>query len=126
MQLREVTMQHGEIAAPAAALKDAAKKMAALDVGLLPVCEHGRVIGALTDHDITVRAAAKGRDPKKTKVAEVMTRDVVTCFEDEDIFEAVRVMADKQLRRLIVVDRNHRLVGVVSLSDLVLQSVSEP
>jgi CBS domain-containing protein len=125
MQLREVTMRRAEIAAPAVALKDAAKKMATLNVRLLPVCERGRVIGALSDHDITVRATARGRDPQKTKVAEVMTRDVITCFDDQDVAEAARVMAEKQLRRLIVVDRNHHFVGVVTLTDLVLQAIEE-
>ena len=125
MQLREVVNRGVEVAAPAAALRDAAQKMAAFNVALLPVCERKRVIGTLTDHDITVRATAKGRDPNKTKVAEVMTTDFVTCFDDQDVVEAARLMADKQIRLLIVVDRNNRLVGVVSLTDLVLHTVGE-
>jgi CBS domain-containing protein len=112
--------------------------MKELDVGPLPVCDHDRIVGMVTDRDITVRAVAEGRDPKSTQVREVMTRDVITCYEDEDVEAAARQMQSRQVRRILVLDHDQRLVGIVSLGDLaaetgdrqrvgaVLQDVSEP
>jgi CBS domain-containing protein len=103
-------------------LWEAAQKMAALDVGPLPVCTGDKLVGMLTDRDITVRATAEGRDPKTTRVSEVMTPDVLYAFEDQDISEAARLMADHQIRRLVVLNRDKHLVGIVSLGDLAVQT----
>jgi CBS domain-containing protein len=107
---------------PDTTLMEAARLMKGLDVGPLPVRDDGRLIGVVTDRDITVRATAEGRDPLTTEVREVMTPNVVYCRQDEDVQEVAKLMQDAQLRRLLVVDGEMRLVGIVSLGDLVLHS----
>jgi CBS domain-containing protein len=138
MQISEIMTPNVVCVGPDDTLRDAACKMKELDVGPLPVCDHDRLAGMVTDRDITVRAVAEGRDPKSTKVREVMTRDVITCYEDEDVEAAARQMQSRQVRRILVLNRDQRLVGIVSLGDLaaetgdrqrmgaVLQDVSEP
>ncbi|MGH7963538.1 MAG: CBS domain-containing protein [Candidatus Binatia bacterium] len=122
MQLSEVMTPRVEVIPSEATLKDAAQKMKTLDIGPVPVREGDRLVGMLTDRDITVRAVAEGRDPTTTKVREAMTPDVVYCFEDQDVKEAAKLMEEKQLRRLLVLDRDKRLVGIVSLGDLAVSS----
>jgi CBS domain-containing protein len=138
MQLKDIMTRDVEVVHPNATLEEAAEKMKQLNVGPLPVCDGDRLVGMLTDRDVTVRATAAGRDPKTTRVREVMTDEVLYCFEDQDTNEAARVMEDKQIRRLVVLNRDKRLVGIVSLGDLavatqddqlsgeVLERVSEP
>jgi len=110
---------------PDTRLVDAALAMRNLDVGPLPVVDEGKLVGVVTDRDITIRATAEGRDPRITPVEEVMTREVVACREDDDVRTAAKLMQDAQLRRLLVVDPLGRLVGIVSLGDLVLQTGDE-
>jgi CBS domain-containing protein len=110
---------------PETTLMEAARLMKGLDVGPLPVREDGRLIGVVTDRDITVRATAEGRDPQTTQVREVMTPNVVYCRDDEDVQQVAALMQEAQLRRLLVVDGEMRLVGIVSLGDLVLHSGDE-
>jgi CBS domain-containing protein len=107
-----------QIIDPETTLQRAAELMDDLRVGLLPVCEAGRLIGVVTDRDITVRGTAAGQRPGETKVADVMTSDLRWCFEDEDIADAERLMRDAQIRRLPVLDQNRKIVGVLSLGDL--------
>lgn len=138
MLLRDVMTRHIEEIPPQASLQDAAEKMKSLDVGALPVCENDKLIGMLTDRDIAIRAIADGRDPKNTRVSDAMTPDVCYCFEDEDVDKAVKLMEQRQIRRLIVMDHDKHAVGIVSLGDLatrigndrlsgeVLEKVSEP
>jgi CBS domain-containing protein len=138
MQLREIMTQDVEVISPEATVKDAAKKMQQLDVGPLPVCDGERLLGMLTDRDITIRVVAEGANPATKKVRETMTPGMVYCFEDQDVKEAARLMEQHQIRRLPVVNRDKRLVGIVSLGDLavgtrdekltgkVLEQVSEP
>jgi CBS domain-containing protein len=138
MQLKEVMRTGVEVVDADAALQDAAQKMKELDVGTLPVVENDELVGILTDRDITVRATALGRDPNRTRVRDVITPDVVYCFEDQGVDDAARLMAEKQIRRLVILNHDHQLVGIVSLGDLalgseredmagsVLQRVSEP
>jgi len=92
-----------------------------LEIGLLPVCEHDRLVGMVTDRDITVRATADGMDPTNVPVREVMTSDVVWCFEDDDVIVAGQKMKDKQIRRLPVMDHNQRMVGILSIGDLAME-----
>jgi CBS domain-containing protein len=108
---------------PTASLQEAARKMRDLDVGPLPVCgDNDRLVGMLTDRDITVRAVAEGQDPKTARVQDIMTPDITYCFEDQDITEAARLMEEKQIRRLVVLNRDKRLVGIVSLGDLAVKT----
>jgi CBS domain-containing protein len=88
-----------------------------IDVGALPVGDNDRLVGMITDRDIAVRGVASGKAPS-TRVEEVMSREVRYCFEDEDTAHVARNMGHEQIRRLPVVDRNKRLVGILSLADL--------
>ena len=138
MQLKDVMTPGVEVIAPEASIYEAAEKMSHLDIGPLPVCDGDRLIGMLTDRDITVRAVAAGCDPRTTQVRDVMTPDVVYGFDDEEVHTAVRLMAQYQIRRLPVLNRSKQLVGMVALGDLavhpgtqavtaeVLEQVSEP
>ncbi len=125
MQLKDMMTRTVVVTRPDSMLKEAAAKMRMLDVGPLPVCDGSRVVGILTDRDITIRATAEGRDPKTTPVAEVMTKDVYFCYEDQDVKEAAKVMSDLQVRRLIVLDRDSNLAGIVSLGDIVTDTGDE-
>jgi CBS domain-containing protein len=138
MQLKDIMTRGVEVIHPDATLQEAAQQMRGLDVGPLPVCDGERLVGMLTDRDITVRATAEGRDPKATKVRDVMTCEVIYAFEDQGVTEAARLMEEHQVRRLVVLNRDKRLIGIVSLGDLavhtdnqrlageVVERVSEP
>jgi len=125
MQVREVMTPEVEVISPETTLAEAAQKMKSLDVGPLPVGERDRLVGMVTDRDITVRATAAGRDPNTTKVREVMTEQVFYCFEDESIEQAAEIMERAQIRRLMVLNRDKRLVGIVSLGDLAIETGEE-
>jgi CBS domain-containing protein len=122
MQLREVMTPDVEVIGCDIALRDAAAKMRQLNVGLVPVCDGDKLRGLLTDRDITVRATAEGRDPSKTKVSEIMSADVVFCFEDQEVEEAISLMEVKQIRRMPILNRDKRLVGIVSLGDIAVRT----
>jgi CBS domain-containing protein len=98
-------------------VQQAAKRMAELDLGALPVSENDRLVGMITDRDIAVRATAEGKGPH-LKVRDVMTPEIKYCFADQEIDEIASNMADIQLRRLPVVNRDKRLVGILSLGDI--------
>ena len=99
-------------------IEAAAQTMAAIDAGVLPVSQDDRLVGMITDRDIAVRCVAGGLDPKSTPVSEVMSGDIKYCFADQDVDHIVGNMAELQLRRLPVLDRSKRLVGIVSLGDI--------
>jgi CBS domain-containing protein len=96
----------------------AAKMMKDEDVGLAPIVEGDRLVGTLTDRDIAVRVVAEGRDPKSTTVREVASSDLVTVDPQQDLDEALRLMAQHQVRRLPVVEEDGRLVGIVAQADV--------
>jgi CBS domain-containing protein len=125
MQVAEIMTRNPEVLSSDFLLKDAALRMQQLDVGMLPIRDGDRLVGMLTDRDITVRATAAGRDPTKTQVREVMTPEVIYCFEDQDVSEAAKLMQEKQIRRLPILNREKRLVGIVSLGDLAVHSGEE-
>lgn len=125
MRLKDIMTPNVEVISPDATLEEAASKMKQLNVGTLPVCDGDRLRGILTDRDITVRATAAGREPKTTKVRDVMSRDVVYCFEDQEVNEAAKLMAEKQVRRLVILNRNKDIVGIVSLGDLAVDTGDE-
>ena len=118
MLVKAIMTHNAEVVSAGDTLEQAARKMEELKIGPLPVCEGYRVVGMLTDRDITVRATAVGSDPKETLVNEAMSLDIVTCFEDQDVNEAVRLMKERQIRRPLVMNRANELVGIVSLADL--------
>ncbi len=117
MKISEVMTREVRIAGPGDSLEDAAKLMAQLDAGVLPVANRERLIGMVTDRDIAIRGVGAGLGPT-AKVSEVMTEDVKYCYEDDLCVDVAKNMGDIQVRRLPVVDRNKRLVGIVSIGDL--------
>lgn len=122
MKVRDVMTRNVECTRPDANLQEAAARMKSLDIGPLPVCDEGRLVGMITDRDITVRATAEGESPTGIRVKDVMTPDVFWCFEDEDVHDASHQMQARQVRRLLVLDEQKRLVGIVSLGDLVMET----
>src|SRR6188474_1341821 len=118
MQLRQLMTSDVEVIGPSDSVFEASKKMRDLDVGALPVCDGRRLLGMITDRDITIRATAEARDPNKTSVRDCMTPEIVYCFEDQNEDEAERIMGEKQIRRLPVLNRDKQLTGIVSLGDL--------
>ena len=95
-----------------------AAKMRDLDVGAIPIGENDRLIGMVTDRDITIRAVAAGKDADKLTARDVMSKGIVFCRDTEDVEDAVRIMEQKRIRRLPVLDENKRMVGMLSLGDV--------
>jgi CBS domain-containing protein len=124
MQIKEIMTKNPEVIQPDAPLQEAAEKMKRLNVGSLPVCDGQELKGMITDRDITVRATARGGDASSTSVRDVMTPDVAYCYEDDDVKEAARTMEQRQIRRLPIVSRDNRLVGIVALGDLAVDAKS--
>ena len=118
MQLKEFVNSRVETVQSHDTLQRAAEKMRELDVGSLPVCEGGQLVGMITDRDITIRAVAKGSDPAAATVREVMTPEVLCCFENEEVEEAARIMQENQVRRILVLNEAKELVGITSLGEL--------
>jgi CBS domain-containing protein len=119
MQVQEIMSKNVHIAEPNMTIRDVARRMRADNVGSLPVGENDRLIGMVTDRDIVVRAVAEERSPGNTTVREVMSEGLCYCFADDEIEQAAQVMAQHQVRRLPVINRDDkRLVGVVALADL--------
>ena len=125
MQLKDIMTADPLILSPETALREAAQKMRELDSGVMPIGENDRLVGMLTDRDITVRATADGKDPNTTPVRDVMSSEVIYCFEDDDLDAAARKMEEHQIRRLIVLNRDKRLVGIASLGDLAVHAPSD-
>ena len=118
MQLKEIMTTDYHVIPHNATVQEAAKMMRDYDVGLLPVTENGKMIGTVTDRDITVRAVADGGDTGRIPVSKAMTTSLVYTFEDTDVSEAAQLMEDRHVRRLIVANRARQPVGIVSLGDL--------
>jgi CBS domain-containing protein len=119
-------MTHGVYTtSPDDTVQTAAQTMADLDTGVLPIGENDRLIGILTDRDLSTRVVAEARDPATTVVRDVMSPEVRCCFEDESVGEAAVKMSEWQLRRLPVLNREHRLVGIISLGDVAREATPE-
>jgi CBS domain-containing protein len=123
MQVGELMTRNVPILCPDDSLRVAAYKMDEFNVGALPVCDGERLIGIVSDRDITVRCTSIGASPDQTPVTEAMTEDVCWCFVDDPVEEVERVMAKRHVRRMPVVDRDEHLVGMVSLGDLATREV---
>jgi CBS domain-containing protein len=117
-QINQVMSRDVRVVPPSATLQHAAEQMRSLDVGAMPICDGKKLIGMITDRDIAVRAVADGKDPKTTKVSDVMSAEVVWCFDDDDVTDVARVMGERQIRRIPVVDHDKKLVGIVALKDV--------
>ena len=105
------------LASPGQSIREAARTMKEIDAGILPVGENDRIIGMITDRDIAMRAVAEGKGPD-TRVREVMSQEVLYCYEDESLDDVARQMRELQVRRMPVLTRDKRLVGIVSIADL--------
>src|SRR4029450_2052823 len=118
MKIKEVMTSEVECVRPETTLQEAAAKMKSFNVGPLPVCEGDKPVGIVTDRDIVIRAISEGRDPRTTTIRDVMTTNVVTVQETDDVKDAARLMKDRQIRRVVVVGADKRVTGIVSLGDV--------
>lgn len=117
MRVSEVMTRDVRVASPSQTIREAAAMMAQIDAGALPVGDHDRLVGMITDRDIAVRAIASGKGPD-TPVSDIMTSEVKYCFDDEDTDHVLHNLGNQQIRRLPVVNHDKRLVGILSLGDL--------
>lgn len=121
-KVNEVMTQDVRSLSPGDSLQLAAQLMQTLDVGSVPVCDGRQLVGMVTDRDITVRGVALGLSMESTALEEIMTGEVQSCFEDQSIEEAARLMCETQVRRLPVVDHDKRLVGMLALGDVAIKT----
>ncbi len=121
MYVKEVMTRSPEAISHDDNSQQAARRMADLNVGFMPVTEADKLVGVLTDRDLAVRVVAEGRDPQKTPASEIMTREVETIAEDQDIEDAAALMKEKQIRRIVVRDTSGVISGVVALGDLAVE-----
>ena len=117
MKISDCMTRNVQLADPQMTLREAAALMAKCDAGALPVGENDRLVGMITDRDIAIRAIAEGKGPD-AKVRDAMSKDVCWCYEDENIEGVLRRLGDEQIRRMPVLNRDKRLVGIVSMADL--------
>jgi CBS domain-containing protein len=125
MKLKDILTKNPQVISPDAMICEAGRLMKQYDIGMLPVCDGERLVGAITDRDLAVRAVADGHDPLKTNVKDVMTAGICWCFEEQSLEEVAKLMEEKQIRRIAVLNRNKRLVGIASLGDFALRSKDE-
>jgi len=118
MQIKDVMTRQVDLVEPDLPIADAARLMKQQEIGALPIGQGDKLIGMITDRDIVVRAVAEDRDPKATPVREAMSDGPFYCFDDQETGEVAANMGEQQIRRLPVVNRDKRLVGIVSLGDL--------
>jgi len=118
MKVREIMTTNVECVSPETTTIDLAQKMKTLDVGFLAVCENDRLIGTVTDRDIVTRGIASGRNISTITGRDLMTHDVFWSYEDDDVKDVAEKMRDKEVRRLLILNRDKRLAGVVSLGDI--------
>lgn len=134
--ISELMTRDVRIVSPDTTLQQAAQLLQELDIGSLPVCNGQRLLGMVTDRDITIRGTAAGLPPQSTPVKDVMTESIAYCLETDSVDDVMRKMGERQLRRMPVIDGERNLVGIVALGDLatnrarntdkVLRKISEP
>ena len=120
-QLKDVMSRDVMVISPDMTIGEAARKMCDGDFGMIPVGENDRMVGAISDRDIVVRAVAEGKGPE-TKVREIMSEGICWAFDDDTVEHAAKLMSERQVRRLPVVNRDKRLVGIVALGDFAVDS----
>lgn len=119
MKIQDIMNTKVESILPTATLRRAAQKMSQLDIGSLPIIsDEGELLGIITDRDISCFAVAMGHEPNSTEVQKVMTKEVFTCMEDQDINEAATLMEEKHIRRMPIVNQSNSVVGFLSVDDL--------
>jgi CBS domain-containing protein len=120
-QLKDIMSPDVQVISPDATIREAAQKMREGDFGMMPVAENDRMIGAISDRDIALRAIGEGKGPD-TKVRDVMSQGIAWAYEDDSVDHAAQIMSEHQVRRLPVVNRQKRLVGIVALGDFAVES----
>ena len=120
-KLKDLMSRDVQIISPDGTIKEAAQHMLKGNFGMMPVGENDRMIGAISDRDIAIRAVAEGKDPS-TKVREIMSEGIVWAYEDDSVDDAAKLMGDHQIRRLPIVNADKRLVGIVALGDFAVES----
>ena len=122
MQAKDIMSKKPEFAPPTWTLKQAADQMRTHDYGFLPIGENDRLIGAVTDRDLTIRAVAEGRDPNRTTVRDIMTKGIHFCLDTDKLESVVKQMESLQVRRLVVLNKEKRMIGIISLGDIATKS----
>ncbi len=118
MRVSEVMTKNPETLLPDSSIQEIAREMEKLDCGFMPIAENGRLLGTITDRDLVMRVLAKGKNPQDTTAEEIMTPEVVHILKDQDLEDAAQEMCKRQIRRLVVVDNNEKICGVLSLGDI--------
>jgi CBS domain-containing protein len=121
-KVHEVMTDRPRCVTPETPVSEAAQLMEADDIGSLPILEGEQLAGMVTDRDIVIRAVAKGKDPRGMPVREVASRDLVTVQANDDLSDALKLMASQQVRRLPVVDEDNRLVGILAQADIAFEA----
>lgn len=125
MRVKDVMTSPVESINPDGTVTQAAQRMKASDVGILPVVRGDQIVGTITDRDIVLRAIAQKLDPQATRAEQIMSRDAVCCFEDDDLQAAARTMEDRQVHRLLVLGRDNTLTGILSIADIACKTRDE-
>jgi CBS domain-containing protein len=124
-QIKDVMTHDVVTLAPTAKVTQAAEAMKSLNVGAIPICDGGRLLGMVTDRDLVVRVIAEHRNPETETINNIMTTDVDYCYEDQTVEEAAHVMEDRQVRRMPIVNHDKELVGIVSLGDVAVKGADK-
>jgi CBS-domain-containing membrane protein len=119
--VRDVMHKNIKTIRPDSLVTDAARQMRDGDFGVMPVVDGDKIVGMVTDRDIAVRAVAESKNLDSAKVNDIMTPDVLTCSEEDDLDKVEKLMSDRQVRRIVVMGKNDKLVGIVSVADLARQ-----
>ncbi len=122
MKVRDVMSPDVETVRPNQSVKEVAERMQKHGIGYFPVCDRGRLVGIITDRDITCRIVAEGRDAALTKTRDIMSKGIAYCFDDDDLTTAIPLMEENRIRRIPVVDRHEQLVGILSVTDIARQA----
>jgi predicted transcriptional regulator len=118
MLIKEVMSRNPEYASPSNTLQEVADRMRDLDVGMIPVGDGIKLKGTITDRDIVIRSTAEGQDPTQVRVSDIMTAEVLYAFEDQELDEAVKMMKTQQVRRLIILNRDKDMTGILAIGDI--------
>ncbi len=125
MILKDVMNRQVETISPEVTLREAARKMDEINIGALLVCDGDRIIGIITDRDIVIRSVSEGLDVNTTRVRDSMTSPIVYAYDDQTVDDAVQIMEKEQVRRLPILNRDKRLVGIVSISDIATETADQ-
>jgi len=118
MKAKDLMTPAVECISPDMQLREVARIMKSEDLGFVPVCQNDRLVGTITDRDIVLRAIAEGKDTRDCRVQDVMTPGVFWCYDDQTADEVAEYMASREIRRVVILDRDKRLAGVISIGDL--------